>query len=66
VRGPEVARRLCATRRDMKVIFMSGYTEGEFGSGDKPGPELPILQKPFELDALAVKLREVLEARTRR
>jgi len=66
VRGPEVARRLCAMRRDMKVIFMSGYTEGEFGSGDKPDPDLPILQKPFELDSLAVKIREVLEARTRR
>ena len=66
VRGPEVARRLCAIRRDMKVIFMSGYTEGEFGSGDKPGPETPILQKPFQLDSLAVKIREVLEARTRR
>jgi two-component system, cell cycle sensor histidine kinase and response regulator CckA len=65
VRGPEVARRLCAIRRDMKVIFMSGYTEGEFGAGDKPGPELPILQKPFELDSLAGKIREVLEARTR-
>ena len=68
VRGPEVARRLSANRRDMKVIFMSGYTEGAFGTddGDKPGPEIAILQKPFELDSLALKIREVLEARTRR
>ncbi len=67
VRGLEVARRLVANRRDMKVIFMSGYTEGEFGAVDseKPGPETPILQKPFELDSLALKIREVLEARTR-
>jgi len=68
VRGPEVARRLIANRRDMKVVFMSGYTEGEFGLGDndRPAPEIPILQKPFELDSLALKVREVLEARTRR
>ena len=65
-RGPEVARRLGVNRPEMKVIFMSGYTEGEFGgSGEKPSPELPILQKPFQLSALADKIREVLEARTR-
>ena len=67
LRGPDVARKLSATRPYMKVIFMSGYTEGEFGSaGDKFNPEFPILQKPFELGVLAAKIREVLEARTRR
>jgi two-component system, cell cycle sensor histidine kinase and response regulator CckA len=67
VRGSEVARRLSATRPGMKVIFMSGYTEGEFGagSGEDCGPGATLLQKPFELDALARKLREVLEARSR-
>jgi two-component system cell cycle sensor histidine kinase/response regulator CckA len=67
VRGSEVARRLSATRPGMKIIFMSGYTEGEFGaeSGEDCGPGATLLQKPFELDALARKLREVLEARSR-
>ena len=31
VRGSEVARLLSLSRPGMKVIFMSGYTEGEFG-----------------------------------
>jgi two-component system, cell cycle sensor histidine kinase and response regulator CckA len=69
LRGPEVARRLSKARPDMKVIFMSGYTEGELGttaSGAKPEPEATLLQKPFELNALALKIREVLETRTRR
>ncbi len=67
IRGTEVARRLSASRPDMKVIFMSGYTEGGVNAaGEKPGPETPLLQKPFELNSLAVKIREVLEARTRR
>jgi two-component system cell cycle sensor histidine kinase/response regulator CckA len=72
IRGSEVARRLSASRPDMKVIFMSGYTEGEFGAvpGEVPaedrGPGATILQKPFELDALAGKIREVLNARSRR
>ena len=68
MRGTEVARRLSASRPGMKVIFMSGYTEGEFGAapGENRGPGTTLLQKPFELDALAGKLREVLEARSRR
>jgi len=67
VRGSEVARRLVASRPGMKVIFMSGYTEGEFGAapGETYGPGTTLLQKPFELDSLAGKLREVLEARSR-
>ena len=64
LRGPEVARRISASRPDMRVIFMSGYTEGEFGPDEDHGPET-ILQKPFELDSLALKIREVLKARSR-
>jgi len=65
-RGPEVVRRLKATRPDIKVIFMSGYTEGEVSAIDEEGAsEMPLLQKPFELDLLASKIREILEARSR-
>jgi CheY-like chemotaxis protein len=68
VRGSEVARQLSASRPNIKVIFMSGYTEGEFDavSGENRGPGTPLLQKPFELNSLAVTIREVLEARSRR
>jgi two-component system cell cycle sensor histidine kinase/response regulator CckA len=68
IRGSEVARQLSASRPNIKVIFMSGYTEGEFGavSGENRGPGTTLLQKPFELDSLAVTIREVLEARSRR
>jgi hypothetical protein len=52
----------------MKVIFMSGYTEGEFSTvpDENLRPGTTLLQKPFELDSLALKIREVLEARSRR
>ena len=67
VRGSEVARLLSLSRPGMKVIFMSGYTEGEFGGGlGEVGAGTTILQKPFELDAIAVNIREDLEARSRR
>ena len=68
VRGSEVARRLSTSRPDMKVIYMSGYTEGEFGAvpGENLGAGTTLLQKPFELDSLALKIREVLQAKSRR
>lgn len=68
LRGPEVARRISESRPQIKVIFMSGYTEGEVTPEGQNGWEAQaaLLQKPFELDLLAVKIREVLEAGTRR
>jgi CheY-like chemotaxis protein len=66
IRGSEVARRLSASRPNMKVIFMSGYTESEFGAvPDENLGSGVLLQKPFELDFLALKIREVLQARSR-
>jgi two-component system, cell cycle sensor histidine kinase and response regulator CckA len=68
IRGSEVARRVGASRPEMKVIFMSGYTEGEFGAvpNENLEPGTTLLQKPFELDSLALKIRQVLEARSPR
>ena len=68
VRGPEVARQLSTARPGMKVIFMSGYTEGGFDlvSGPDSTAAHALLQKPFELHALANKIREVIETQSRR
>ena len=65
VRGPEVALKLASARPDIKIIYMSGYTEGEISAIGGESNVAQILQKPFELDFLAAKIREVLEARTR-
>jgi two-component system cell cycle sensor histidine kinase/response regulator CckA len=68
VRGPEVAQRLAASRPEIQVIFMSGYTEGAFDLD--PSEQLAagnvLLQKPFELKFLHEKVREILQARTNR
>ncbi len=68
VRGSEVARRLLARRPDTKVMFMSGYTEGQIGSipADNLVQQDAVLQKPFELSTLAAKIRELFETRSRR
>jgi two-component system cell cycle sensor histidine kinase/response regulator CckA len=68
MRGPDLAKRLTSTRSDMKVIYMSGYTEGSFGSSgeEELRPTPSLLQKPFKLDHLAATIREVLGAASRR
>jgi PAS domain S-box-containing protein len=68
IRGSEVARRLLANRPDMQVIFMSGYTEGQLGSTpeESDSVEQILLQKPFELNSLGAKIRDVFEMRSRR
>ncbi len=56
--GPELAKHLLAARPDMRVVFMSGYTDG---ASLEDGAEL--LAKPFATDVLGRKVREVLDAR---
>jgi PAS domain S-box-containing protein len=58
--GPELATKLSAERSDMKVLFISGYTDDTvFRHGVLEGG-VAFLQKPFNLKALAQKIREVL------
>ena len=61
VGGKELAQRLRQVRPQMKVLFMSGYPEHPTLTGEVLGLEAAILQKPFSLDALAQKVRSVLD-----
>ena len=67
IRGTDVARKLLVSRPAMKVIFMSGYTEGGFGSlsDEEQQAGTTLLQKPFMLNVLAQTIREVLGAPSR-
>jgi PAS domain S-box-containing protein len=61
VSGRELATRLAATRSDLKVLYISGYTDDSvFRHGVLEGG-MAFLQKPFNLKALATKIREILE-----
>jgi FixJ family two-component response regulator len=60
--GRELAERLGARRPAMKVLYMSGYTDDAMVHKKGFHPGRLFLQKPFTLDALARKLREVLQA----
>ena len=57
--GPTLARRMRQTSPDLRIIFMSGYTEDKLK--DHIGPNTFFLPKPFTLKQLAAKVKEVLE-----
>jgi len=61
--GPELAQRLATLRPEMRVLYMSGYAEYATASADNLHHDEFRLQKPFSMDALARKVREVLDAK---
>ena len=59
--GRELAEALVARQPDLRVLFMSGYTDDQvLAHGVARGAG--FLQKPFTPDVLARKVREVLDA----
>jgi PAS domain S-box-containing protein len=58
--GRELAERISARRRGIRVLFMSGYTDNVITSGGMLEEGLAFLQKPFSPGALVQKVREVL------
>src|SRR5260370_8741818 len=63
--GHEVANRLAPLRPEMKVLFMSGYTEDAIVHHRVLDADTPFIQKPFAPDALAQKVRDVLDGHAR-
>jgi FixJ family two-component response regulator len=61
--GRELAKKLVALRPGTSVLFLSGYTEDAIATQGALSPGTAFLQKPFTLQNLAKKVREVLRAR---
>ena len=60
--GREVADRISAAVPRVRVVFMSGYTEGLLSAQGALEPGVNLIEKPFSKTALLTKLREVLAA----
>ncbi len=58
--GPEMVQHLLALRPELKVLFMSGYTDDVLPH-DSGFETWRLVQKPFSVEELIVKLREVLD-----
>jgi len=58
--GPALVRQVRELHPDMKVIFISGYTEDAFRQRLDSDSEIHFLPKPFSLKQLASKVKEVI------
>jgi CheY-like chemotaxis protein len=61
--GHELARELLRSRPDMKILYLSGYTENQAVLLEEQNNSA-FLQKPFTLIMLASKVRELLDLET--
>src|SRR5205085_9160469 len=62
MRGPELAKRLKRLLPDLKVVYMSGYTE-EFSESASVLEGASFLQKPFSRDALLRQVHDTLRGK---
>ncbi|TLX61099.1 PAS domain-containing protein [Stutzerimonas nosocomialis] len=54
----EIARQ---HRKDLKVLFITGYAPNAEVRGEFLGPGMDMLAKPFNIDALAGRIRQMIE-----
>ena len=58
--GPAMIRKVRETHADMKVVFISGYTEDSFRKRLDVAEDIHFLPKPFTLQQLATKVKEIM------
>jgi two-component system, cell cycle sensor histidine kinase and response regulator CckA len=61
--GPGLVREVREIRPELKVIFISGYTEDAFRQRLDSDSAIDFLPKPFSLKQLAAKVRDVIGGR---
>jgi CheY-like chemotaxis protein len=56
--GRELANRLHHSRPDLRVLYVSGYTQKQVGLDQ--APDTPFLEKPFALEDLVALVNRLL------
>jgi len=62
--GRELSNRLALLRPDLKVLYMSGYTENAVVNQGVLDPAVSFIQKPFRLNFLMETIRRILDEAT--
>lgn len=62
ISGRRFADALRVAHPNIKVLFISGYLEESLQPADRCEPGMFFLPKPFDVEQLAVKVREALDA----
>ena len=61
--GPELARRILKRSSDVRVLYMTGHSDGSISLHGAADSGTAVLQKPFSLGDLTRKVREALDSR---
>ncbi len=59
--GRDLAQKLQSLYPQLKCLYMSGYTADVIAPHGVLGPGVYFIQKPYSMNTLAIKLREVLD-----
>ena len=58
--GRQLADAARVDRPDLKVLFITGYAENAVIGNGQLDPGMHVLTKPFAMDALAGRIRELI------
>jgi CheY-like chemotaxis protein len=61
--GPELAKRADALRPGLKVLYVTGYSRNAIVHQGRLDPGVELMQKPITQEALAGRVRGLLDAR---
>jgi CheY-like chemotaxis protein len=59
--GRQVADAARKARPDLKVLFITGYAENAVLGNGTLSPGMQVMTKPFEISAMAAKIRDMIE-----
>jgi len=62
VNGRELANRARALRPNLRILFMTGYSQNAIVHQGRLDPDIELIEKPFRRDTLAVRVRAMLDA----
>ena len=62
VSGPQIVARLREMRPQLRIVYMSGYTEQTISRHMTLTPDTPLVQKPFTVEHLHRQVRRALDA----
>ena len=61
--GRQLADRLLKRRPSLPILFTTGYTRNAIVKHGRLDPEINLIAKPFNIDQLARKIRQLLDNR---
>ena len=61
--GRELAESAAKLRPNLKVLYMTGYSQNAVTHHGRLDPHLDVLQKPITQNALATRIRDFLDTR---